>query len=361
MCIFVLRRLKITSFCLSLLFPLSFALYAETSPLEKSEQIQVKPVDPPETPVSVEKKPFVEAQYYEVEQERVLDALVEAVHKATVSAQTSGRVSKIYFDVNDYAKKGDVLLRLRDKDQKASVKVAQADFNQSETEFNRVEELYARQLIAKSLVDKAESQLKSAAARLEQAQENLEYTVVRAPYSGILVKRHIEVGETARTGVPLFTGLSLETLRVAVNLPQDIINSVRLHKSSRVLLLNEQEKSISGTEMVISPYADAQSHTFLVRVNLPSGDFGLYPGMAVKVAFVTGKTRKLMVPASAIAQRSEVTAVYVQDETNKLVMRQIRAGRVHKGEMVEVLAGLQQGEKVSLDPIQAVRILKEQK
>ncbi|MCW9048665.1 MAG: efflux RND transporter periplasmic adaptor subunit [Gammaproteobacteria bacterium] len=298
--------------------------------------------------------------YHDIQQTRVLDALVEAVNKATVSAQTSGRVSKIYFDVNDYAKKGDVLLRLRDKDQQAKLRVTQADYNQALTEFNRAQELYTKQLIARSIVDKAESVLKSASAKLEQAQENLEYTVVRAPYSGIMVKRHIEVGETAQPGAALFTGLSLESLRVAVNLPQDIINQVRLHKSARIKLINYENKSLTSSSMIISPYADAESHTFLVRVNLPEGDHKLYPGMAVKVEFILGSNRVLMVPASSIIHRSEVTAVYVMDDNQKLSMRQIRAGSTTDDNLVEVLAGLSENEQVTLDPISAVRYLKEQ-
>jgi len=304
--------------------------------------------------------PLVLSRYQEMDRERVLDGLVEAVHKATVSAQTSGRVTHIYYDVNDYAKKGDVLLRMRDKDQKAKLKVSQADFNQAQTEFNRVEELYAKQLIAKSMVDKAESQLKSAAARLEQAAENLERTVVRAPYSGIVVKRHIEVGETARSGVALFTGLSLEKLRAAVHLPQDIITSVRQQNKARILLLGNSDKSIKSTTMIISPYADADSHTFLVRVNLPTGDHGLYPGMAVKVAFSTGKTQRLVIPVDAVAYRSEVTAVYVMNEQNKLSLRHIRVGQRSSDGMIEVLAGLQENEKVSLNPVMAASYLKEQ-
>ncbi len=302
---------------------------------------------------------LVPAQYQQVDQERVLDALVEAVHKATMTAQTSGRVSKIYFDVNDYVKKGSVLLRMRDKDQQAKLNAAQAKFNQAETEFNRVQELFQKQLVAKSLVDKAESVFKSSLARLDQAQENLERTVVRAPYSGIVVKRHIEVGETARPGAALFTGLSLETLRVRVNLPQDIINLVRLHKKARVLSLVGSDKSIIAKSMTISPYADADSHTFLVRVNLPAGDHGLYPGMAVKVAFATGKIQLLQVPLSAVTHRSELTGVYVMNNKQQLSLRQIRAGHPLNNGMIEVLAGLQENEQVVTDPVMAARFLKE--
>ncbi len=297
-------------------------------------------------------------QYQEVDQERVLDGLVEAVHKATVSAQTSGRVKQIFFDVNDYAKKGDVLLRMRDADQKANLKVTQANYNQAKTEAKRVNDLFVKKLISKSVVDKAQAALKSATARLDQAQENLERTVVRAPYSGIMVKRHIEVGETARIGTALFTGLSLESLRVVVNLPQDIINSVMLHKSARLVMF-DKNKSINSTSMMISPYADEMSHTFLVRVNLPTGDLGLYPGMAVKVAFRIDKIRKLVIPLSAVTHRSEVTAVYVMNDKNQLSMRHIRVGEMINSEMIEVLAGLEEHEKVTTDPVKSVSYLKE--
>lgn len=300
------------------------------------------------------------AQYQEVEQERVMDGLVEAIKKATVSAQTSGRVAEIFFDVNDYARKGDVLLRMRDNDQQASLKVAKSNLSLSQKEYNRLKDLYAKKLISKSLVDKAVSQLKSAVARRDQAQENLEHTVVRAPYSGIMVKRHIEIGETARPGMPLFTGLSLESLRVAVNLPQDMINRVMLFKSARLMRLNSENNDISSTSMTISPYADENSHTFLVRVHLPKGDHRLYPGMAVKVAFTTGKIRKLIVPASAVIHRSEVTAVYVMNERLQLTMRQIRAGQRINGDFIEVLSGLEQDEQVAIDPVLAAGYLKEQ-
>ncbi|VAW70747.1 hypothetical protein MNBD_GAMMA09-2464 [hydrothermal vent metagenome] len=352
MSIFVPQMLKI-SFCCLVISILATNVYADSGVPESSMRPVVEP--------DLSGLKLATARYDVVAHERVLDARVEAVHKATVSAQTSGRISKIFYDVNDYVKKGAVLLRMRDKDQQAKVNDAQANFNQAQAEFSRVKKLNLNKLIAKSAVDRAELQLKSSRARLDQAQENLQRTIVRAPYSGIVVKRHIEVGETARLGVPLFTGLSLETLRVVVDLPQDIINVVRELKQARVLLLKDNDRSIESTSMTISPYADETSHTFQVRVNLPPGDHGLYPGMAVKVAFATGKTRMLLIPSSAVAHRSEVTAVYVMTEQQSLHMRQVRAGHEHGNNMIEVLAGLQENEQVAIDPVMATTYIKEHK
>lgn len=292
--------------------------------------------------------------------ERVLDGKVEAVHEATVSAQTSGRVVELNYDVDDYVEKDAVLLQFRDKEQRARYNAARAQYEEAQAEFQRVKDIYEKRLVAKAALDKAEARLKSTRAAFEQATEELENTRVRAPYSGIVVRRHVEVGELASVGQPLFTGISLEALRVSVAIPQDMIRVVRERQRARVLLDSNGTTSVPGESLRISPYADPQSHTFNVRVNLPEGDHGIYPGMFVKVAFVVDETERLLVPAGAIVHRSEVTGAYVIGAQDRLQLRQLRIGERFEDGMVEVLAGLQAGEKVALDPVRATAAYKEQ-
>ncbi len=300
-----------------------------------------------------------EAVLRELPRERVLDALVEAVREATVSAQINGRIVKIYYDVDDYVEKGAVLLRFRDTEVRARFEAAKAAYDEARTAHARVKELFAKNLVSKSQMDKAEARLKAAKARLDEARENLANTQVRAPYSGIVVKRHVEVGELARVGQPLFTGISLEELRATANVPEDIINVVRRNKTARVILDRADNRSVPAESVTISPYADPATHTFNVRVNLPKGDYHIYPGMFAKVAFLVGKTRELVIPRRAVAHRSEVTAVYVVDEQGRIAFRQIRVGR-HAADDVVVLAGLSEGEKVVLDPVKGAAAYKAQ-
>ncbi len=292
--------------------------------------------------------------------ERILDGKIEAVHEATVSAQTSGRVIKINYDVDDYVEKGAVLLQFRDKEQQARYNSAKAGYEEALAEFNRVKDIYAKKLVAKAALDKAEARLKSTKASLEQASEELENTRVRAPYSGIVVKRHIEMGELARVGQALFTGISLEALRASVEIPQDMVNVVRQRQQARLFIDRDGVQSVAAESIRVSPYADPKSHTFNVRVNLPKGDYGIYPGMFVKVAFVIDEVQRLVVPVQAVVHRSEVTAVYVIDEQQRIRMRHIRIGDRINDELVEVLAGLDEGERVALDPIRATSAFKEQ-
>lgn len=292
--------------------------------------------------------------------ERVLDGRIEAVHEATVSAQTSGRVVEINYDVDDYVEKDALLLQFRDNDQRARYNAARGNYDAARAEFERIKDIYEKKLVAKAEMDRAEARLKSTKAAFEQASEELQNTRVQAPYSGIVVRRHVEVGELASVGQPLFTGISLEALRASVNIPQDMVRVVRERQQARIMLERNGQRSVAGESLRISPYADSQTHTFNVRVNLPEGDYGIYPGMFVKVAFIMDETQRLVVPAEAIVQRSEVTGVYVQDQDGRLHLRQLRIGERFEDGMIEVLAGLDEGEQVALNPIRATAIYKEQ-
>jgi len=288
---------------------------------------------------------------------RVVDATIEAVHQATVSAQTSGRITEITVDVNDYVTKGSVIIRLRDKSQRAAFNVAKARYDEALAEYKRVKEVYEKNVVSKAALDKAEAQLKATQARLEEAREALENTQIRAPYSGIVVKRHVEVGETARVGQKLMTGLSLEKLRAVVELPQTLVHAVRQHRQTWIWVGKDLSTRIKADGLTISPYADQNSHTFLVRVNLPAGEHQIYPGMHTKVAFLTGKRDSLVVPESAIARRSEVSGVYVKDK-NKIRFRYIRLGKKLPDQQREILSGLSAGESVLADPMKAVSAIK---
>ncbi len=306
-----------------------------------------------------------------VAQERLFDGVIEAVNHSTVSSQIVGRIVEINYDVDDLVPKGAVLIRFRDSEQRArlaqaeaGLKEARARHKEATDEYARVKDIYAKKLVSKSEMDKAEAALNAAAARLEaaraklaEAREQLDHTVVKAPFAGLVTKRHVEVGETVGVGQPLMTGLSLETLRATTHVPQTFVHAVR--EQARARVITGDGRSIGAASLRVFPYADERTHAFKVRVNLPDGVERLYPGSFVKVAFVTGEARRLTVPEGAVVRRSELTGLYVVDEGGRISLRQIRAGRTIDGE-VEVLSGIEPGERVALDPIAAGIALKQQ-
>lgn len=302
-----------------------------------------------------------------------LDGVIEAVQQTTVSAQISGQVEAILFDIDDFVEKDEVVIRLNDKQPAARLKQARAELKeatarleQAEDEFERVKGVYEKQAVSKKAMDEAEAAKKAAQAKfeaaragLESAEEQLEYTRVRAPYSGIVTERHIELGETAQPGNKLMSGLSLEHLRVNVDVPQKIINQVR--QANTVNIETMDGELIPVTSKTVFPYAEPASHTFRVRLDFNGAGTRLFPGMFVKAMFETGQKQALVVPTRAIVRRSEVTAVYVLSPDGKVSFRAVRRGRDLAEGNTEILAGLQQGEQVAIDPIAAGVLLQQQR
>lgn len=309
----------------------------------------------PTAPKKIPELAGIQLQLQTTVQEVKYDGVIEAINQATVSAQTSGRILEIPVDVGDYVAKGDLIIRFTDTEQKARAASANAQFTEAQAQYTRMQELLAKKLIAKADVDKSEAAFKSAEANLREAEQNLTYTTIYAPYAGIVVSRAVNVGETVAPGKALMTGLSLEQLRAQVDIPQQHIGLVRKYKKALVYLADG--KMLKTSDMRIPPSADPQTHSFKVLVNLPEGDHQLFPGTFVKIGFVTGEQEQLLIPASSLSKRGEVSGVYVLKE-NALEFRQLNLGSLTSNQHYPILAGANAGEKIAADPIAAANAYK---
>lgn len=298
-----------------------------------------------------------------VEQLR-LDGVIEAVQQATVSAQTSGTIMELPFDVNDVVDAGELIVRLEDSEQRS--RLNQAEANQLEAEsgvqnaqqqFERISNLRERGVATQAEFDQARNALNAARARLvraeaavAEAQEQFDYTRIAAPYSGIVTERHVELGETVAPGAPLLSGFSLEALRVVVSIPQQFSQLVRQSRQAEVSL--NDGRVLQTGEMTFFPYADPATHSFVVRMSLDEPEGSLFPGMLVQVRVPVAEREALWIPASSLLRRGELRAVFVLDDSNRPRLRQVRVG-VSDQDRYEVLAGLDEGERILLDPDQA--------
>jgi len=295
--------------------------------------------------------------------ERLFDGIVEAVQQATITAQTSGRIVALERDVDDPVRRGDPILRISAVEQKANLDAARqalteanAMVTEARSRFSRVNELAGRDLLSQSDLDRAtadrdaaEARLAAARAGVAAAEEQFGYTQVRAPFDGVVTERHVDVGEAVAPGQPLTAVAALGALRVNVDVPQALADEVRALGSARVYA---GDTVLDSAGLTVFPAAASGSNTVRVRVDLPKGSQGLYPGMFVKAGFRSAEPVALRVPAPAIVRRSEVTAVYVVSGDGEVRLRQVRLGR-QLGDEVEVLAGLAAGESVATDPVAA--------
>lgn len=294
-----------------------------------------------------------------------LDGVIEAVQQSTVSAQTSGTVKSLPYDVDDSVAAGDLIVQLEDSEQRSRLRQAQAGLEEAEAalsdakqRFERIEAVHERGLVSRQEFDQARNNLAAARARVEragaavsEAREQLSYTRVMAPYGGILTERHVEVGESVNPGQPLLSGLSLEQLRVVVDLPQKYADLARTERQAEVTLTDG--RVLETGEMTFYPYANPQTHTFRLRMRLSEPSGSLFPGMLVKVGVPVASREALWVPASSLIQRSELRAVFVLDNEDRPRLRQVRIG-VRDNDRLEILAGLSEGERVVTSPSELV-------
>lgn len=297
--------------------------------------------------------------------EQVWDGVVEAVDATTIAAQTNARVLELPVDVGDRVARGEVLVRFSDVEQQsgqraatANVAAARAEHRNAEANWKRVDDIVGKGLMARAELDAATARrdaaraaLNAAEAALRSAGQQTGYTVVRAPFDGVVTRRFVHVGQAVQSGPPapqpLIAIAALDALRVDVVVPQSAAGEIRASPSASVL--EEGGQRVRATAVTVFPYADPATHTFRVRVELPAGSKGLYPGMTVKVAFAVGEAKRLLVPTSALVRRGELTGVYVIGADHAVGLRQLRLG--HRfGDSVEVLAGLAPGERIARDP-----------
>ncbi|SEI78642.1 RND family efflux transporter, MFP subunit [Allopseudospirillum japonicum] len=290
-----------------------------------------------------------------------LDAVVEAVNNSKVSAQTSGKITAIYYDVDDAVPAGALIMRIDDSEQKTRLEQAQASLQEArvnlrdaQQNFQRIQGVYERKLTSKAQYDQARNQYTSAQARFDRAQaaqdeaeKLLSYTQVVAPYGGIVTERYVELGELVQPGTPLMAGLSLAALRVNVDLPQRYAASVRARRDAQILLPDGRQ--LLAEHFTFFPYADPKTHNFRVRIDIANPEGDLYPGMLVKAQFPLQQEEALLVPQTAVVHRSELTGLYILDQQGHPRLRQVRLGHP-QGDQVEVLAGVRAGETLILQP-----------
>lgn len=311
-------------------------------------------------------------------QGRGWDGVLEAVQRADLAAQTAGRVSAVPVDVNDRVRAGDVLLRITAVEQdaganaaRAQLAAAQAAAAEAEQNYRRYAALADGQFVSKAQIDQARAVRDSAlaarnaaSAHLAQAAQQSAYTVVRAPFDGVVARRDVEPGETVAPGAPLLSVYAPDALRIEVAVPQTRADAIRRDPKARVHLADGRE--VAPAEVTVFPAADAASHSVNVRVLLPTLTPQPAPGTTAKVMFAAdtdadgeASPTALRIPVSSVVRRGELTGAYVVQD-GRLLLRQLRLGG-RSGGTVEVISGLKPGDVVARDPVAATEAIAAQR
>jgi RND family efflux transporter MFP subunit len=308
----------------------------------------------------------VAVEYREVDTVYSTEAVVEAVRQSTIAAQVMGRVVDLRVDAGDRVRAGQVIARIDEREaaqavvsSEASVAQARANLENARLSLERARQLQASKFVSQAAVDSAEAQYKAAQAQLKaaeaaagQASVSRGYTSIVAPFSGVISVRHVEVGEMASPGRPLFTAFDPTDMRVLAEVPQSQLEQIR-RLSRATVEVASIDQWIKVRSMTVLPAADPRTHSTRVRLDLAEDGRSVYPGVYARAHFATGTAKKLVLPNATILRRSEVTGVYVIDTKGNAQFRQVRLGEPAGEGFREVLAGVAPGDKVALEPVKA--------
>lgn len=287
---------------------------------------------------------------------------VRARQEADLSFRVAGKVTQRLVDVGSQVKKGQVLAVLDPTDANLQLNAAQAQLESSQsvertakTELERYRQLLPSNAISRSQFDQVENQYKTARSNVQQARANLDvvsnqaaYSTLRADKSGVVVTRHIEVGQVVNAGQPIYTIAIDGEREVVVGVPEQLVNQLQVRQPVQVSLWSNAEQLLPAYIREISPAADA-SRTFAVRVALNNGNGngsgnGNVPvniGQSARV-FITAanSSQQLSVPLAALTAEQQNSYVLVFNPSNAtLIKKPVQIGAYGR-DSVPVLDGL---------------------
>jgi len=302
-----------------------------------------------------------------------LDGVIQAVKQSTVAAQATGRIASFAVKAGDKVRAGQVLATIDDREAQVGTQRAQAQISQADAELRnakaqmeRTRDLQAQGFVSKAALDTANMQLQAAQAQREQAaasgrQSSLAqgYTRVTAPMDGWVLQTFAQAGDLAVPGTPLLVVYAPQPLRAVVQVPASRSAAVRQAKQTAVVVDGGNgAQSMTPLNRLEVPSSDPVSQTTEWRMDLPAKEAAnLLPGQQVRVNFAVdgnAASPRLLVPASAVVRRGELSAVYVASG-KAFVLRAVRLGETKGSAGVEVLSGLRAGEVVATDPVRAAQ------
>lgn len=281
---------------------------------------------------------------------------VRAWAQSTLYSKVAGYVRDVKVDKGSRVKKGQLLAQLESPETDQQVLGARADLQVKQAQAERLRKLRPQGFIAQQDLDNAEGALSVARATLQSLLATQAYEQLRAPFDGVVTARYVDPGALVAAGTasnqsvqPLFDLADMRTVRVQVYVGQDDAGDIRGGAPVAIALPDDPGHPIDATVTRISQGIDARTRTMLVEIDVPNEPVRLYPGSYVNVKIRFPGRRTPVVPGEALAWRGDGLYVARLEADDRVKLVRIQPGE-DDGRHVQVLSGLQGGERVVLNP-----------
>jgi RND family efflux transporter MFP subunit len=280
--------------------------------------------------------------------------------EVVISAEVSGILTRYDVDVGSKVDRGEVLATLDDADYTLALKEAEANLQAARVRlpveknaFTRAQNLLPDKAITPELYDQAEAGYKAARALVEQlettvaqARRRLGKTRISAPFSGHVTHRFVELGQHVAVGDPVMQVADMKSMRVKIYINE--LDYVHVDKEDPVTVMVEafSQTPVAGRVDKIGIQADARTNTFEIEILVDNPDFALKAGLTARVDIRTDVIPgAVMIPQASVLFRETRKEVFVIDENDSAVVREVKLGRMD-GSLVRVLEGVMSGDKL---------------
>jgi membrane fusion protein (multidrug efflux system) len=269
---------------------------------------------------------------------------------AEITSKTSNLITAIRFREGEQVKAGDVLVELDSAEARAALAEAEAALADSERQYARSRDLAASHALSESSLDQIEATLKANRARVEAARARLADTTIRAGFTGRTGFRRVSVGSVVSPGTVITTLDDTSLIKLDFTVPETYLFALRPGLPVTATTAGLRGRTFDGTITNLDSRVDPVTRSLFVRAEIPNPDGAIRPGMFMTVSLQGDVAPALMVPEAAIVPEQGRTYVFVVDGKTAQ-RREVQLGRRKPGE-VEILSGVQEGERVVVDGTQ---------
>jgi len=276
-------------------------------------------------------------------QQNEVAGAVESLQRATIAAKVPGPIEEMPISLGLVVKKGALLAKISAGEIAARLSQAETQRTQAQRNFEREKRLLEKDASTRETVNSLEDAYRVAQAGVREAKAIRDYTVITAPFAGIITQKLANTGDLATPGMPLLVLENTEHLQVVAAAPEGLALKIKKGDTLAVTV-PAAEFAKAGTVTEISPASDTASRTALMKIQIDGGS-ALQPGQYARVALPGGASGSaFLVPESALSRFGQMERLFVA-QNGKAKLRLVRSGEHREGQ-VEILAGLNAGEQV---------------
>jgi len=276
------------------------------------------------------------------------------VHGVTVSADLPGTVDTITFDSGNFVHEGDVLVQLDTRQERAQLAALEAQRDLAKINYDRMRQLVNEGVISRMDYDKSTAEQKQTEANVGEIKATIQRKTIRAPFSGILGIRQVNLGQYMSAGTAIVSLQALNPIYANFNVPQQVMSQMRPGQSVRISTDGASGHEYTGRVNALESTVDESTRNVQVQATLANADNKLRPGMFVQVEIGVGAQRSLFpLPASAINYAPFGDSVYIvtdlkgpDGKTYRGVRQQFVKVAGARGDQVGIVSGLNQGDEV---------------